>query len=70
MTRVRFAGIAGEASGARAEEQPEFFGSREALFVTHYDEVIQTLLDDHFAVVPRSTMSSEQVEKLESRTPE
>jgi cytochrome P450 len=28
------------------------------------------LLDDRFAVDPRSTMSSEQVEKLESQTPE
>jgi cytochrome P450 len=71
VSRVRFAGVAEEASGDGAEEQPEFFGGRrETYFVTHYDEVIKTLLDDRFAVDPRSTMSSEQVEELESRTPE
>ncbi len=70
VSRVRFAGVAEEASGDGAEEQPEFFGSRETFFVTHYNEVIQTLLDERFAVDPRSTLSSEQVEKLESRTPE
>jgi cytochrome P450 len=59
-----------EVSGDGAEEQPEFFGRQETFFVTHFDEVIETLLDDRFAVDPRSTMSSEQVEKLESRTPE
>src|ERR687893_312960 len=70
VSRVRFAGGSDESSGDGVEEQPEFFGSRETFFVTHYDEVIQTLLDDRFAVDPRSTMSSEQVEKLESQTPE
>jgi len=71
VSRIRFAGVAEEASGDGAEEQPEFFGGRrETYFVTHYDEVIKTLLDDRFAVDPRSTMSSEQVEELESRTPE
>src|SRR5829696_3898387 len=71
VSRVRFAGVAEETSGDGAEEQPEFFGGRrETYFVTHYNEVIKTLLDDRFAVDPRSTMSSEQVEELESRTPE
>ena len=65
VSRVRFAGVAQETSGDGAEGQPEFFGgSRETFFVTHYDEVIETLLDDRFAVDPRSTMSSEQVEDL------
>src|SRR5918995_891514 len=71
VSRVRFARMAQEeVSGDGAEEQPEFFGRQETFFVTHFDEVIETLLDDRFAVDPRSTMSSEQVEKLESRTPE
>jgi cytochrome P450 len=70
VSRVRFAGVAEEASGEGTEEQRGFFGSQETFFVTHYDEVIKTLLDDRFAVDPRSTMSSEQVEKLEARTPE
>jgi cytochrome P450 len=71
VSRVRFAGVGQETSSDGAEGQPEFFGgSRETFFVTHYDEVIETLLNDRFAVDPRSTMSSEQVEDLESRTPE
>src|SRR5215211_4181254 len=70
VSRVRFAGVAEEASGEGTEEQRGIFGSQETFFVTHYDEVIETLLDDRFAVDPRSTMSSEQVEELESRTPE
>jgi hypothetical protein len=48
------------------EEQRGFLEHQEPLFVTHYDEVFETLLDDRFAVDPRSTMSSEQVEKRES----
>jgi cytochrome P450 len=70
VSRVRFAGMEQEASGNGAEEQRGFFGPQETFFVTHYDEVIKTLLDNRFAVDPRSTMSSEQVEKLESQTPE
>ena len=71
VSRVRFAGMEQEVSGDGTEEQQNgFFGRRETFFVTHYDEVIETLLDDRFAVDPRSTMSSEQVEKLESQTPE
>ncbi len=70
VSRVRFAGMEQEASDNGAEEQRGFFGRQETFFVTHYDEVIETLLDDRFAVDPRSTMSSEQVEKLEAQTPE
>jgi cytochrome P450 len=70
VSRVRFAGVAEEASGNGAEEQRGVFGRQEQFFVTHYDEVIKTLLDDRFAVDPRSTMSSEQVEKLQAQTPE
>jgi cytochrome P450 len=70
VSRVRFAGIEQEMSGDGTEERRGFFGPQETFFVTHYDEVIKTLLDERFAVDPRSTMSSEQVEKLESQTPE
>ncbi len=70
VSRVRFAGMEQEVSDNGTEEQRGFFGRQETFFVTHYDEVIETLLDDRFAVDPRSTMSSEQVEKLESQTPE
>jgi hypothetical protein len=48
------------------EEQRGFLERQETFFVTHYDEVVETLLHDRFAIDPRSTMSSEQVEKLES----
>src|SRR5918993_5108777 len=71
VSRVRFAGIEQEEmSGDGTEEQRGFFGPQETFFVTHYDEVIKTLLDERFAVDPHSTMSSEQVEKLEDQTPE
>src|ERR687889_948886 len=73
VSRVRFAGMEQqqqEVSDNGTEEQRGFFGAQETFFVTHYDEVIKTLLDERFAVDPRSTMSSEQVEKLESQTPE
>ena len=70
VSRVRFASGAEEAAGDDREEQRGFFGSQETFFVTHYDEVISTLLDHRFAVDPRSTMSPERVEELEAQTPE
>jgi cytochrome P450 len=73
VSRVRFSNVGAEeeeASDDGAEERRGFIGRRETFFVTHYDEVISTLLDDRFAVDPRSTMSPEQVEELESKTPE
>src|ERR687893_482496 len=70
VSRVRFAGMEQEVSDNGKEEQRGFFGRQETFFVTHYNEVMETLLDDRYAVDPRSTMSSEQVEKLESQTPE
>src|ERR687898_2433868 len=70
VSRVRFAGMEQEVSDNGTEEQRGVFGRRETFFVTHYDEVIKTLLDDRFAVDPRSTMSQEQVEEIESKTPE
>jgi cytochrome P450 len=69
VSRARFAGGEEEASGDGAEEQREFFGPRETFFVTHYDEVIATLLDDRFSVDPRSAMSSEQREQMEEQPP-
>ena len=66
ISRVRFAGMEQEVSDNGTEEQRGVFGRQETFFVTHYDEVISTLLDDRFAVDPRSTMSPEQVKKLES----
>ena len=63
VSRVRFAGGEEEASGDGAEEQRDFFGRREAFFVTNYDEVIATLLDDRFSVDPHTGMSPEQMEQ-------
>ncbi|MBV9453721.1 MAG: cytochrome P450 [Rubrobacter sp.] len=66
VSRVRFAGIGEggeEASGDGEEEQRGFFGRRETFFVTHYDEVIATLLSDRFSVDLRSGMSQEQLER-------
>jgi cytochrome P450 len=66
VSRVRF--VAGEEEkeasrdGAKEEGPEDFFG-RESFFVTHYDEVIATLLDDRFSVNPRSAMSPEQLEQ-------
>ena len=63
VSRVRFAGGGEEKTsedGAK-EEQPEFF-NRET-FVTHYDDVVATLLDDRFSVDPRSLMTPEQREQ-------
>jgi cytochrome P450 len=69
VSRVRFAG-GEEESGDEGEEQRSGFFARETFFVTHYDEVIATLLNRRFAVDPRSTMSPEQVEQQEAQTPE
>src|ERR671926_131880 len=63
VSRVRFTNGKEEASSDGEEEQREFFGPRETFFVTHYDEVIATLLDDRFSVDPRSGMSQEQLEQ-------
>jgi cytochrome P450 len=70
VSRVCFRGSAEEASGDDREEQRGFFGSQETFFVTHYDEVVATLLDRRFSVDPRSGMSPEQVEQQEAQTPE
>src|SRR5919199_3016258 len=63
VSRVRFTNGEEEASSDGEEEQREFFGPRETFFVTHYDELIATLLEDRFSVDPRSAMSQEQLEQ-------
>jgi cytochrome P450 len=70
VSRVRFVGGAEQAASEDREEQRGFFGSQETFFVTHYDEVVATLLDHRFSVDPRSGMSPEQVEQQEAQTPE
>jgi cytochrome P450 len=68
VSRVRFAG--GEEESEDNGEQRDGFFARETFFVTHYDEVVATLLDRRFAVNPRSTMTPEQVEQQEAQIPE
>jgi cytochrome P450 len=70
VTRVRFAGGAEDTASEDSGEQRGFFGNQETFFVTHYDEVIATLLDRRFSVDPRSGMPPEQVEQQEAQTPE
>ncbi|MDQ4128244.1 MAG: cytochrome P450 [Actinomycetota bacterium] len=69
VSRVKFAGSEEASDNGDGEQPGDFFG-RETFFVTHYDEVISTLLDERFSVDPRSTMSSEQLEQQQSQTPE
>ncbi len=60
VTRVRFTAGEQEGAGDRAEERRGFFGPGETFFVTHYDEVVATLLDDRFSVELRSALPPEQ----------
>jgi cytochrome P450 len=66
IARVTF----GSAEDEKTSDSPrnDFF-SRETLFVTHYDDVVATLLDDHFSVDPRSRLTPEQREQA-PETPE
>src|SRR5919199_3202030 len=52
----------------RLKERRGFFRP-DTFFVTHYDEVLKTLLDDRYAVDPRAEMSQEELEQ-ESSMPE
>jgi cytochrome P450 len=63
VSRVRFEGGVEQEAGEDGGEQRGFFGNRETFFVTHYDEVIATLLDRRYSVDPRSGMSEEQLEQ-------
>lgn len=51
-------------TGLEDDEKPkterEAYLNRESLFVTHYDDVVATLLDDRFSVDPMSTLTPEQ----------
>src|SRR5919199_1157344 len=64
VSRARIVG----AEEQRLKERRGFFRS-ETFFVTHYDEVLATLLDDRFSVDPRAEMSPEGL-KQESSMPE
>src|ERR671927_976687 len=64
VSRARIVG----AEERRLKERRGFFRS-ETFFVTHYDEVLATLLDDRFSVDPRAEMSPEEL-KQESSMPE
>src|SRR4051794_8575020 len=64
VSRARIVG----AEERRLKERRGFFRP-ETFFVTHYDEVIETLLDERFSVDPRAEMSPEELE-LESSRPE
>ena len=61
VSRVRFVGGAEEAAGDDSEERRGFFGRQETFFVTHYDEVIATLLDRRYSVDLRSINSAEKI---------
>jgi cytochrome P450 len=65
VTKVKF----GNDEDQPREQSPRerIFG-RETYFVTHYDDVVTTLLDDRFSVDPRSLLSPDQQE--EDQTPE
>ena len=62
VTRVRFAGrdaaTADDGAAARSRLFPP-----ESFFVTHYDEVVTTLLSDRYSVDPSTTMAPQQREQ-------
>ena len=65
VTRVKF----GSDDDRKESQSPrDRFFNRETFFVTHYDDVVATLLDDRFSVDPRSGLTAEQREHDE--TPE
>jgi cytochrome P450 len=58
---VKFA--AGEDGEAPDGPRQEMF-ARESFFITHYDDVVATLLDDRFSVDPRSRLTLAQREQM------
>jgi cytochrome P450 len=54
---------AGNAASEKDGPRQEMF-NRESFFVTHYDDVVSTLLDDRFNVDPRSRLTAEQREQM------
>jgi cytochrome P450 len=65
VTRVKFGS---DEEGKKSESPRDRFFNCETFFVTHYDDVVVTLLDDRFSVDPRSGLTAEQREHDE--TPE
>lgn len=71
---VRFAAgnpDANKAAEDKKQRNPrEDFFNRESFFVTHYEDVVATLLDDRYVVDPKSMMTAEQREAAEANAPE
>ena len=65
VTRIKFGS---DEDGKESDSPRDRFFNRETFFVTHYDDVVATLLDDRFSVDPRSGLTAEQREHDE--TPE
>jgi cytochrome P450 len=65
VTRVKFGR---DDDGKESQSPRDRFFNRESFFVTHYDDVVATLLDERFSVDPRSGLTAEQREHDE--TPE
>lgn len=59
---VKFSTGRGDAPPRNAREA---FFNRETYFVTHYDDVVATLLDDRYSVDPRELMASDPAAKPE-----
>src|SRR5918997_4759836 len=57
VTRVKFGS---NNNGKESQSPRDRFFNRETFFVTHYDDVVATLLDDRFSVDPRSLLPAEQ----------
>jgi len=65
VARVKFGS---DDEGKESQSPRDRFFNRESFFVTHFDDVVATLLDDRFSVDPRSGPTAEQREHDE--TPE
>jgi cytochrome P450 len=68
VVRVKFA--RGDEEEGRERSPRERFFARETWFVTHYDDVVASLIDDRFSVDPRSQLTPEQRESEADETPE
>src|SRR5687768_3679764 len=55
VTRIKFG--SDEEGKESASPRDQFF-NRETFFVTHYDDVVATLLEDRFSVDPRSLLTA------------
>ncbi|HEU5434220.1 MAG TPA: cytochrome P450, partial [Thermomicrobiales bacterium] len=67
VVRVKFA--RDEEEGRERSPRERFF-ARETWFVTHYDDVVASLVDDRFSVDPRSQLTPKQRETEVDETPE